>query len=488
MQQDTERTLTILHTNDLHSHFDAMTRISARIELERLASGGRLLLLDIGDHMDRAEVLTEGTLGQANVDILNLNAYDAVTIGNNEGLTFTAEMLETAYAGLTCPVVCCNVRDRNTGRPPVWMKEHVVIEKAGFTLGLIGATAPFAEFYELMGWEALNPFESIAVEVNKIRGKVDLVIVMSHLGLNSDKKLAESIPGIDLILGGHSHHLLEQPLMMKGTALAAAEKFGHYLGKIKITRAEDGRAFVRSGEAIKIPENAEVDPDIAAAISIHTEHALERLSRAVAVTDRELPVSYEEESPFGNLLAQSVRRFTGAQISLVNTGQLLNGLPQGEVTEGMLHALCPSPINPVRMKLAGKHILQALEEALLPEMTGKPIFGFGFRGRTLGTLCVDGLEIVYDPERAPFHRILEASIEGIPMQPEQLYDVGTLDMFTFGIGYTTLALGEEKTFMLPEFLRDLLKGELQTPGALESSFMPRWNKDKLAFGGKTESH
>ncbi|MCZ4148913.1 multifunctional 2',3'-cyclic-nucleotide 2'-phosphodiesterase/5'-nucleotidase/3'-nucleotidase, partial [Escherichia coli] len=88
--------LTILHTNDIHSHFDSMSSIAAMIERERREAGA-FLVLDIGDHMDRMAVETEGTLGSANVDVINLTGYDAITIGNNEGLTFTPEQLAKSY-------------------------------------------------------------------------------------------------------------------------------------------------------------------------------------------------------------------------------------------------------------------------------------------------------------------------------------------------------------------------------------------------------
>lgn len=101
--------LTILHTNDIHSHFEMMSPVAAEISAMKAAAGeGPVLLLDIGDHMDRAAVETEGTMGQANIDIMNLTGYDAVTIGNNEGLTFSQEMLSAIFTGIQCPVVCCN--------------------------------------------------------------------------------------------------------------------------------------------------------------------------------------------------------------------------------------------------------------------------------------------------------------------------------------------------------------------------------------------
>lgn len=466
--------LTILYTNDLHSHFGAMKRIASMVNGFREQENAALLLLDIGDHMDRAAPETEGTMGQANVDVLNLMRYDAITIGNNEGLTFTPDQLGQAYAGLACEVVCANMLDAGTGKPPVWMKKQTVLERGGFKIGLVGATAAYAEFYKLLGLTVLDPLESIAKSVNELRSEADLVVVMSHLGLSFDRLLAEQVPGIDLILGGHTHHLLEEPLWIRQTAIAAAGKFGRHLGQITIGRDElTGAAKVISGICLPTESGPE-DPMVAKALEIYKHRAVERMARTVAVIEEELPIRYDAESPFGNLLAQAVRRFTGSDLSIINSGQLLTGLPAGEISEGMLHERCPSPINPCRMNLLGKHILYSLEESLLADFTDKAIFGFGFRGKQLGGICVDGMEIIYDPEGEPFHKVIEASVQGVPIVPEGIYSVGTLDMFTFGIGYECLKQGSEQEFLLPEFLRDLLRMELQTAGAVESCFYRRW--------------
>lgn len=475
MPETNQETLTILYTNDIHSHFETMGRIAAMMDELRAESPATTLLLDIGDHMDRAAIETEGTLGQVNVDVLNLTGYDAITIGNNEGLTFTPELLSQAYAGLHSSVVCGNIVELRSGQPPAWMRSRLVVHKEGFKIGLVAATAAFAEFYELLGLESLNPLDTIARDVGMLRSEVDLVIVMSHLGLPMDRQLAEKIPGIDLIIGGHTHHLLEEPLQIGSTMVTAAGKFGNYLGKVVVRRDSITGRFRMDGICLPVVEGPKKEK-VESAIASQRKAAKVRLNRTVVVTDRELPVSYEAESPFGNLLAQAVRRHTGSEFSLVNSGQLLASLPAGDISEGMLHERCPSPINPCTMRLSGEDILVSLEESLLEEKMGKSIMGFGFRGKVLGGICVDGLEIEYDPSAPPYKRIIQASVAGEPLREEQTYLVGTLDMFTFGVGYERLKRGTEKRYMLPEFLRDLLRIELQTAGAVESCFQSRWKK------------
>ncbi|NGZ75828.1 bifunctional metallophosphatase/5'-nucleotidase [Saccharibacillus alkalitolerans] len=466
-------TLTILHTNDLHSHFEQMGRIAAWIAEEK-AQGKPVCTLDVGDHMDRMAIETEGSLGAANVDILNLSGYDAVTIGNNEGLTFTPERLGEIYASLECPVVCGNVRMAD-GSLPHWLDESAVIEKGGFRIGVLGLTAPFSDFYRLLGVEVSDPFAGLQQSVNRLRERADIVVLLSHLGLASDERIAGMIEGIDLILGGHTHHLLTEPIVVDGTVVCAAGKFGRHIGRIVIERGKDS-AFCEVTEAgvIEMGDEAVSDARIDRAIARHHEEAAERMRRVAAVSEREMPVDYEKESDLGNLLAQSVRRFAGGEFSLVNSGQVLGPLPAGEITEGMLHALCPSPINPCVVTLRGSDILRSLEQSLLPEYTGKKLTGFGFRGERLGGLCADGLTVFYDPEAPPYSRILEARTESRPIEPDEEYRVSTLDMFTFGAGYESLSRGTDKTFMLPEFLRDLLRMELGRPGAVREASCSRW--------------
>ncbi|WP_068780224.1 bifunctional metallophosphatase/5'-nucleotidase [Paenibacillus sp. GM2] len=476
MPDKDEVTLTIAYTNDLHSHFGAMGRIAAMIDDLRSEPNSEMLLLDIGDHMDRAAPETEGTMGQANVDILNLTGYDAITIGNNEGLTFTPELLTETYARLRCPVICNNIVEQRTGQPPGWMRRHHIVQRGPFTIGLIGATAAFSNFYSLLGWDALDPLETIQYDVEQLRPRVDLIIVMSHLGILLDRQLAETIPDIDLIIGGHTHHLLEEPLIIGKTAITAAGKFGNYVGLIKYRKNPlSGLPEIYDGKVLQVEPGVESE-GVLSSIDIYRKKAKARLDRTVTTTDRKLLISYHSESSFGNLLAQAVRRFTNSELAIVNSGQLLSDLPAGDISEGMLHERCPSPINPCTMILKGEDILYTLEQSLLPEMMDKTIFGYGFRGKVLGGICLDGMEVEYDPYAAPYRRVTKASVAGIPLNPSATYKVGTLDMFTFGVGYEQLQHGSEQKFMLPLFIRDLLRLELQTAGAVDSCFFARWKQ------------
>ncbi|WP_219835988.1 bifunctional UDP-sugar hydrolase/5'-nucleotidase [Paenibacillus sp. R14(2021)] len=467
--------IVLLHSNDIHSRLEQTAKMAAYMEdTRRMYGKSRVLTLDIGDHMDRMRVETEASDGLVNIALMNAAGYDAVTLGNNEGLTFTPEQLDAGFREhAQFQTVCANIVQMSDGQRPTWMRPYAMIEKAGLRIGIIGVTAAFAEFYRLLGWEAGDPLKAVAEQVDLIRSEADIVVIMSHLGLPLDRRMAQEIPGIDLILGGHTHHLLEEPEMIGGTCICATGKFGEYIGRVEIRL--DAQTNRPSFQAVCIP-TAELreDEEAAAIIGSFLESGRSRLSRVITVLDAPLPARPEQESPLSNLLAAGLRRWTGAEIGIVNTGQLLDGLGEGAVTAGDLHALCPSPINPCRMKLTGAVIRRSLEQALQRDYIDKPIRGFGFRGLVLGTLAVDGLDIQYDPNRKPNEQITAVTVNGLPLQDSRSYTVGTIDMFTFGVGYEKIKDGTEISYFLPEFIRDVLERELRNSEAIQDSRRKRW--------------
>jgi 5'-nucleotidase len=468
--------LRILHSNDIHSHFEQMPNIAAAFkELRASAGGEHTLTLDIGDHMDRVRTETEGSSGEANLDIMNETGYDAIAIGNNEGLTLSQETLSKLYGSQArFKVLCSNLLDAASGDFPQWGTPYHIIEKSGIKIGLIGVTAYFPDFYQLLGWDIREPVSITADLVRMLRPRVDLIVVLSHLGLRSDQRMADEIQGIDLILGGHTHHLLEEPVQIGDTYVCAAGKFGQYFGivDIEFDAATHRRMSVHAGirEAATYP----ADEHIAMLVHKYKSSSVKVLSQQVAYLERPLTSDWYDESPLGNLLAAGIRRGTGAELALVNAGQLLEGLEEGAVTAGRLLEICPSPINTCRMLLTGGQIWKALEESRIQEFMMKPLLGYGFRGKVLGTLNMDGMRVEYDPTAPAYSKILHVWVGDEPLDPLKEYVVGTIDMFTFGIGFLTLSEGNGVEYFLPNFIRDIIREELQIPEAIEASKVRRW--------------
>lgn len=464
--------VTIIHTNDFHSHFEPMPRAATAIEHIRAKHAGDLVIVtDIGDHMDRMRLETEGSGGKANQAVLNFSRYDIVVPGNNEGLTLSKQTLEALYTtDSTFDAVCCNMVDYATREPVPWMQPYRIVSKGDIRVGMIGATADFNDFYHQLGWHLLPPLEAIADVVDRIRSQVDVLVVCSHLGLSRDQEMAETIPGIDCILGGHTHHLLLEPMFVRGTMICATGKFGEYVGEVQFELDKGTKKIVHRQAWCHEVNRYEADPVLTDLIAQYKSEAKEVLSEKVAELNVPLTTNWEKESPIGNLLAQGLKAWTGAELAIVNAGQILRSLDEGCITREIILELCPSPINPCRMKLRGSYIRQALEECVQNEFIQKPIKGFGFRGKVLGTLCLDGMEIRLDETG----RITDIYVGNSQLDNDQEYDVATIDMFTFGIGYLSLRQGQDIRYYLPEFIRDILIEELQKPLAIEDSFRKRW--------------
>jgi 5'-nucleotidase len=466
-------TVVIIHTNDLHSHFHPMPRVASTIQSIRDRQQHNLCITaDIGDHIDRMRMETEGTDGLANRAVMNYCHYDVVVPGNNEGLTLDKHKLEVIYGpDNVYKAICCNMVEYDNREPVSWIQPYRVIGNERIKVGLIGVTADFNDFYHELGWHLLPPIEAVAAVVKQVRQEVDIVVICSHLGLSRDKELAEKVEGIDCVLGGHTHHFLSEPLVVNGTLICATGKFGEFVGEVEFRIDVDKKQVIHKSAICHEVQQYEPDPKLEKLIEQHRGIAREHLSEQVAYLLVPMTTSWHEESPLGNLLARGLRQWTGADLAIVNAGQILRNLDEGSITREIMLEACPSPINPCRITIKGASIRQAIEEATIENFIQLPIKGFGFRGKMLGTLCLDGIEVLIDTS----HRV-GILINGIPLQDEREYDLATIDMFTFGIGYLSLKEGRDVRYFLPEFIRDVLIHELQNPDAIKDSFRRRWNR------------
>jgi len=470
---DTAIEVVIFHSNDLHSRLEQAAKTATIIEQGRLKYGPeQVIAVDLGDHMDRARMETEGTDGLVHQAIIEATAYDVVTLGNNEGLTFSAEQLDAVYSNSSFQVICCNLHKLH-GDSPSWLSSSTIIERAGLSVGFIAATANFYQFYELMGWQTTEPIIEIKKEIERIRSSCDVIVLMSHLGIKYDERIADECEHIDVILGSHTHHLFDPPELRNGTLMCAAGKFGSYVGKVTISYNKVLQKAVITGEVIPTaayPENEQI-MDIIAQGKLDAQ---KKLSRVIEVLKEPLEVSHYRESPLSNLLAIGLRGWCDAEIGIVNSGQLLGSLAIGPVTAGELHAICPSPINPCVLMLKGSELIQALEQSLLVEYQDFKPRGFGFRGEQLGMLAVDGLEVIYALDKPPLNRIQSVYVNGEALELQRSYRVASIDMFTFKVGYTSLANFENATYYLPEFIRNIMEVELTNAEHIEQSKTKRW--------------
>lgn len=434
--------LTIYHTNDIHSHLHEYARITEYMTQNRPKLMHHSLYLDIGDHVDLSAPVTEATMGIKNVELLNAAHCDIATIGNNEGMTISHNALNTLYDNATFDVTCANVFDEQ-GQLPRNMSSSFIKVIDGVRILFIAATAPFTPFYRALDWIVTNPLEAIKDEIKANEGAYDLLVIMSHVGVFFDEKLCQEIPEIDLILGSHTHHYFENGEINNGVLMAAAGKYGHFLGEVTLE--------IENNSIIK--KQAILHPlDTLPEVETHfDEEGKMLLNDSVIDHPISLPRRTDTITQTAHILAESVFEFTNADCTIINAGLIVNGVEAERLTEYDIHQMLPHPINAVRIRLSGQELKNIIIKSQKQEYLNEHAQGLGFRGNIFGGYILYNLGFIESESRY--------FINGEVINDDETYILGTIDMYTFGRYFPTLK-DQSIDYLMPEFLRDIFKEKL----------------------------
>ncbi|MDW0117577.1 bifunctional UDP-sugar hydrolase/5'-nucleotidase [Sporosarcina thermotolerans] len=446
--QNSLETIHIYHTNDVHSHFDSWPQISRFLRSAREkheAENEAYYLFDIGDHVDRSHPFTEGTIGKGNIALLNHAGYDAVTIGNNEGITMSKKALTNLYEGADFDVILCNLKETD-GSTPKWLEPYHIYEtEKGIRIGVIGATAMYSEFYRRLGWQIDEPRQSVRKIVHQIQDETDVIICLSHLGVYEDRLLAEECEQIDIILGAHTHHLFMEGELVNETLLAATGKFAEYVGHITISLDESKCVIGKKAEVIhvnKMERRQEDIKDVNALINAGNEAMEEKVFYNAEPLKQQLLKASSLSSFFGRAMIE----YTDADCAMFNAGIFLSSLEKGWVTKRKLHSMLPHPINPCVITLDGSEVLEIYNLAQNADWPKMEIKGLGFRGTLMGKMIFERLYKNNEGELFAGNRQVVSG---------ETYKLATLDMFTFGFFFPSLQQAEKEYYM-PELIRDLV--------------------------------
>lgn len=304
-QQPSYVELTLLTTNDLHANlvpFDhspilalivpqvkdvgGAARRATIVNRARAESRGYVLLLDSGDTTYGSKPLAKAFHGAADVDVMNAMRYDAMGPGNHDFQWHSVDTLRNLKAS-QFPWVCANLVDEKAGKPflqPYVIREICGVRVAFFGLITTGVNGPSLLAARELGLKAVDPIETARKLVPEIRRGADVVICLSHLGVKLDQQLVKGVPGIDIILGGHSHTRLSQPMLVPvgtptATSLGAvpvvqAFMWGSEMGRTQVIFHRDPATGTYSlmsckGELVSIDNTLPDDPAIAAIIQCY---------------------------------------------------------------------------------------------------------------------------------------------------------------------------------------------------------------------------
>lgn len=453
--------LNILHTNDIHSNYENFSKIVSKI---KELKDEDTIILDAGDFADFKRIELQGTDGMAALQLLECAGYDAITVGNNE--TFNGiNILKNMAINSKVPFLSSNVYSLGFKKIE-GVRKSFLLNKNSLRILIIGASPDLEPFNELNGLAFKDYIEVIEQEIALNSGEYDLCILLSHLGMDKDRNIAEQIDGIHVIIGGHSHILMEEPEIVNGKIIFTSGCFAENLGLLKL-EVSDNKIELLEGKNINI-QNCKPCDEIINILKENKDRAIDKLSEPIYELERDLWHDVVEENPMTNLLADALADVLKCDIGIINSGVINGGIRKGEVSLKKLIELCPSPLNPTSFEIQGKYLWEALESSLDTDNCYADGKGPGFRGKYLGRLHVSNAVIEHNRRK-----IINIFINGEKLNYEKWYTVATSDYLQRGTGYTSLKNNKNERYN-KEYLRDILREYIAKREFVEKAFSDRW--------------
>ena len=337
------RSLTILHTNDLHAHLVPLSNgrggfayLAAVIRRER-ANCDHCILLNAGDLVQGTPVSTIFH-GLPVYEIANLFGYDAATLGNHEfdyGWMQARKFIETAKYPIVTANLVNNAGELFTPKP------YVILNVNGLRVAVIGgmtAELPTLTNPKSMGdWHPLPVVQTLRKYVAELRGKADLMVLVAHIDGAEEQAVLDTVPEIAVSVTGHIHDGLAEAKSHDGRVLVRMKSYGEELGRLDL-QVDTATGKLANWTWKKIPVDSTIAPsaDVAALVNRWESQVKDIVDRPLAVSRRAFPPREVKA-----LIERAIRDETGADFAFMNAGGVREGLPQGQLLERNVWNIMP---------------------------------------------------------------------------------------------------------------------------------------------------
>ncbi len=469
--------LHVIFSHDIHSHLDSfrtsfkgketdiggMARMMTFIKKEK-EEYPDTLLIDGGD-------FSMGTVYQMLYDtqapelrMLGYLGYDATTLGNHEfdyrsqGL---ADMLKSAADSkdpLPAMVVCNVTWPEEPDEEQLLLQDafsyygvepYIMVEKDGVKIALLGVFGKDAlECAPTCALEFEDPVKAVKRTVEEIKEKedADMIVCLSHSGTNKDsdksedEKLAKEVPDLDLILSGHTHTFLDEPIICGDTAIVSCGEYGEQIGSLNMVRKENGRWEVQDYRLVTMDKKIKEDPQVLNRLksfsSVIDEQYLEPYGFTKDMVLAENPYSFssandlsekKREHELGDLMADAFYYAAATKAE---------GTPPADVT--VVPSGCVRDTF-VSGPITAADVFKAYSLGIGPDgKAGYPLIGVYLTGEELRTaaeidasisdymksarLYASGLSYTYNPRRMILNKVIRTQLVRQPDIPWQAGD------------------------------------------------------------------
>lgn len=441
--------ITILYTNDIHGHVLPFDNIYQGIEEKEAGGAARratlikqiklenpnTLVLDAGDLLSGTPV-SGFFKGEADWKSAELLGYDALAIGNHD-FDYGQQTLRKAIKTVKVPIISANIVEQTSGT--LLAKPYIIKTVSGIKIAILGLTTPTAPTSthpkNVVG---LN-FDDSAITAKKyipeLRKKANLVVVLSHLGYGEDRDLAQSVKGIDVIVGGHSHTKLLNYQEVNHTIIVQALQWGLFLGRLDLT-VDKNKIICKKAELIPVTNQISEDKEVAQGLAGYADKVQQKMNEVVGEAKVDLVRSSygSGKSNLGRWISDVFRETAQADIGIQNSGGIRNDIKQGKITYNDIYSVLPFENVLVTLELTGAQVQELLD------------FIAGARDAS----AISGTTFTVKDGKAT-----EIKIGGKPLDLTKTYKVATNDFLASGGSrYTILKQG--KVINTGDNLRDVV--------------------------------
>ncbi|ADN35822.1 5'-Nucleotidase domain protein [Methanolacinia petrolearia DSM 11571] len=472
--------LRVLTTPDIHSHLFSMSENDTGTRIGRIGA----LAETLGEKNEDTIYLFAGDLGEGGFyhmysGVPEAGAYsmagiDAAVLGNH-AFDFNNSLLKVWATNASFPILCANI-DFSDDVLNETVKDYVILDSGDAKIGVFGILLPqLGEFVEIPGGVVIYENTTAIAEsvVKELEDQdVDVIIALTHQYEDEDVELAESVSGIDLIIGGHDHLVWNRTVTApdgSSTLIVHAGKYGEETDSVDLV-FENGEVTGTSIERYQITEDMPVDPEITSFIMPYYENYTSSLSEPIGKTLVPLDATYEtirtNESNAGDLITDAIRtNVPGVDIALINSGSIRGDciIPAGEMSYLTLETLLPFENMIVTVQMTGDEVKDTLERSASAIVFPGEEEGNVHKLSSGGFLQVSGVRFDINSSGESFtadfnndtiiskgdriENLTVVTTDGIaPIDPDAVYTVAVNDYLAGGgNGYTNIrAISDDK--------------------------------------------
>src|SRR5947207_1238780 len=474
--------IVILGTTDLHGNLypvdyytnkpdnRGLAKVSSLIKQFR-KENQNVLLIDSGDTIQGTPLETyhnKKNNQPPDPMMLAMNAlnYDAMTVGNHE-YNFGLQVLEKARSEAKFPWLSANTYNKGTNQ--THYKPYIVKEVAGVRVGVLGLTTPGIPNWEnVPNFAGLEFHETVGearkwVAVLRHTEKVDLVVIAMHMGVEEDLRtgqinpsqvpnenaamaIARQVPGVDIILMGHTHREVSS-LVVNGVLLTQANRWASHVARVDVYLEQTGgrwHVIARSARTIPVTEKTALDPEIAKLGEPYDKETQDWLSRAIGESAEELTARdcRFRDTAIIDLIQRVQLEAGNAEVSMAACFNPEARIPKGKVTVRDIAGLYEYENTLVTLELTGQQLKEAREHSAqyfreyeqgksLAELIDTRIPGYNFD-------VAQGVSYDIDISKPIGHRIQNLTFKGQPLAPAQKLRVVTNNYRVTGGGAFTM--------------------------------------------------